>query len=210
MVRTLLITGSGIFAGTVNQGVWRSTNNGVDWAAANDGLASSTVNAIAAAGTTLFAGTWGEGVLASTDDGGHWTPVNDGLIGTIVWSLAVSGADLMAGTSGTSVWRRPLAELVTSVERSPNGPPVNFALGQNYPNPFNPSTRIHYALPQRAHVTLAVYNTLGQKVVELVNAEKEVGTCEVTFNANGLASGVYLYRIQAGSFVQTKKLVLLR
>jgi hypothetical protein len=88
--------------------------------------------------------------------------------------------------------------------------PIAFALDQNYPNPFNPSTTIRYALPQRSHVTLTVYNTLGQRVAELVNAEKEAGRYEVMFNANGLASGVYLYRIQAGTFVQTRKLVLLR
>jgi len=83
-------------------------------------------------------------------------------------------------------------------------------LQQNYPNPMNPSTTISYALPTRSYVTLSIFNTLGQKVVELVNGEKDAGAYNVTFDASGLASGVYLYRIQAGSFVQTKKLVVVK
>jgi hypothetical protein len=91
-----------------------------------------------------------------------------------------------------------------------SGIPSAFRLEQNYPNPFNPTTMIRYAIPQRSHVTLTVYNTLGQPVAELVNAEKEAGRYGVTFNANGLASGMYLYQLQAGTYVVTKKLVLLR
>jgi predicted GH43/DUF377 family glycosyl hydrolase len=88
--------------------------------------------------------------------------------------------------------------------------PTGFALAQNYPNPFNPSTTISYALPHRSHVTLSVFNTLGQQVTTLVNGEMEAGNHNVTFDATGLASGVYLYRLQAGEYVETRKLILLR
>jgi hypothetical protein len=88
------------------------------------------------------------------------------------------------------------------------GMPTEFELGQNYPNPFNPSTTISYALPQRSHVTLTVFNTLGQLVATLVNSEMGAGDHEVRFDAAGLASGVYLYRLQAGGFVETRKLLL--
>jgi hypothetical protein len=88
--------------------------------------------------------------------------------------------------------------------------PIAFALEQNYPNPFNPSTIIKYALPHRSHVTLTVYTTLGQQVATLVNGEVEVGYHEVEFNTTRLASGVYFYRLQAGEFVQAKKLVILK
>ena len=102
--------------------------------------------------------------------------------------------------------------LTVSVPPTKDGPglPSHHALSQNYPNPFNPTTTIRYAVPARSHVTLAVFNALGQKVAELVNAEKQAGSYDVTFNASGLASGVYFYRIQTGSFVQTKKLLLLK
>jgi hypothetical protein len=86
----------------------------------------------------------------------------------------------------------------------------DFDLMQNYPNPFNPITTIRYGLPVRAHVTLAVFNTLGQSVATLVNGEVDAGYHEVTFDAAGLASGVYFYRMQAGSFTDTKRLLLVR
>jgi hypothetical protein len=88
--------------------------------------------------------------------------------------------------------------------------PASIELQQNFPNPFNPSTTIRYALPRRSHVTLGVYNTLGQQVATLVNGEMEAGYHEVRFNATKFASGVYFYRIQAGNFSQARKLLLLR
>jgi hypothetical protein len=84
-----------------------------------------------------------------------------------------------------------------------------FVLLQNYPNPFNPSTTIRYGLARRSIVTLGVYNTLGQQVAVLAKGEQEAGFHEVKFDGSAFASGVSFYRIQAGSFVQTKKLVLL-
>lgn len=98
--------------------------------------------------------------------------------------------------------------------------PGTTVLEQNYPNPFNPSTTISYALPHRSYVKLTVFNTLGQQAATLVNGEVEAGYHQVTFNAGGLASGVYFYRLQVRSsdpatvgtpgFVQTRKLLLVR
>ena len=88
--------------------------------------------------------------------------------------------------------------------------PTEFALEQNYPNPFNPSTTIRYGLPSRSHGVLTVHNTLGQQVATLVEGEQEAGFHEVQFDASGLASGVYLYRLQAGDFVSTKSMLILK
>jgi hypothetical protein len=101
-----------------------------------------------------------------------------------------------------------LNPVATSV--SPLNVAVEFELYDNYPNPFNPSTTIRYALPYSSNVALAVFNALGQQVATLVNWIQEAGYHEVKFDGSNLASGVYFYRIQAGSFVQTKKLILLR
>ena len=90
------------------------------------------------------------------------------------------------------------------------GLPTVFALDQNYPNPFNPSTTIRYGLPNRSHVTLTVFNTLGQQITVLQSGDREAGYHEVRFDGTGLSSGVYFYRIQAGEFVQTRRLVLLK
>ena len=86
--------------------------------------------------------------------------------------------------------------------------PLTWELSQNYPNPFNPSTTIRYGLPARSQVTLTVFNTLGQQVAVLQNGEQDAGYHEAIFNAQGLSSGVYFCRMQAGSFVETKKLLL--
>ncbi len=96
------------------------------------------------------------------------------------------------------------------LEVSKKEAPKDYALQENYPNPFNPSTVIPFSIPIGGHVTLVIYNSLGQRVASLVDAEVEVGYHEVKFDASRLASGVYFYRLQAGNFVQTKKLLLLR
>ena len=88
--------------------------------------------------------------------------------------------------------------------------PTQWVLYECYPNPFNPSTTIRYGLPSRSHVTLTVFNTLGQQVAVLQNGEQQAGYHEVRFDASGLASGVYLYRLTAGSYVETRRLLLLR
>lgn len=88
--------------------------------------------------------------------------------------------------------------------------PTGYSLSQNYPNPFNPTTTIQYSLPSRSFVSLKVYDVLGREVATLVNGVQTAGHQSVEFNASGLSSSVYLYRIKAGSFSKTKKLVLLR
>ncbi len=85
-----------------------------------------------------------------------------------------------------------------------------FQLYQNYPNPFNPSTKINYSIPWTSLVILKVYDILGKEVATLINEEKSVGNYKVEFNASNLSSGIYFYRMQAGSFVSTKKFILLR
>jgi hypothetical protein len=99
--------------------------------------------------------------------------------------------------------------MTTSVNQN-KSTPSKFELLQNYPNPFNPSTTIKYQIPQAGMVTIKVYNILGQEVATLVNEMKNSGSYEVNFNANNLASGTYVYRLQAGAFVQTKKMLLLK
>ncbi len=93
---------------------------------------------------------------------------------------------------------------------SENQIPIQFSLSQNYPNPFNPSTTIKYQIPNSSFVSIKVYNTLGREVATLINEEKSTGSYQVEFNANGLSSGIYFCRIQAGNFSETKKLTLMK
>jgi hypothetical protein len=117
------------------------------------------------------------------------------------------------GTDSTRVYGCLVdANTYTAVDRDPglSKMPEQFSIAQNYPNPFNPSTTIRYGLPNRSHVTLTVFNTLGQQVATLVQGDQEAGYHEVRFDASGLSSGVYFYRLQAGTYVETRKLLLLR
>jgi len=105
-----------------------------------------------------------------------------------------------------------LAETITGVSEkyNHNVTPVNFELSQNYPNPFNPSTKINFSLTKNAHVTLTVYNILGQKVAVLVNGYRNAGNYQLNWDASNLSSGVYIYKLEAGNKVMSRKMVLLK
>jgi len=96
------------------------------------------------------------------------------------------------------------------VENGQAGLPSAISLSQNYPNPFNPSTTIRYELPKASHVTLKVFNVLGQEVAVLVDEMQDAGFKSVAWDASGFASGVYFYRMQAGTIIETKKLILIK
>ncbi len=209
MLHAFTVSGTNLFAGTYfGSGVYLSTDNGTSWTAVNIGLTNSNVRALAVSDTNLFAGTDGGGVFHSTNNGTSWSSFNTGLTNNVVNALLVSGTYLFAGTND-GVWRRPLLD-VTGVEDKNNEIPSKFTLEQNYPNPFNPSTTIIYSIPNLEFVTLKVFDVLGNEVATLVNEEKTVGSYEVEFNAANLSSGIYFYKLQTGSFVETKKMLLLK
>ena len=117
----------------------------------------------------------------------------------------------MGGYTNLEVYLNTLTgELVTGVEVASGFRPENFSLGQNFPNPFNPTTVISFQLSAVSEIKLTVYDVLGREVAVLVNERKPAGIHEVKFDAAGLSSGVYLYRLEAGNFVQARKLILLR
>ena len=97
-----------------------------------------------------------------------------------------------------------------SIEVNISEIPNNYALGQNYPNPFNPTTIINYQIPKRGFVTLKLFDALGREVSTLVNENKAAGKYSVTLNGSRLSSGVYIYKLSSGSFISTKKLVLMK
>jgi len=122
--------------------------------------------------------------------------------------------------SGMDTSKISLSEVPVKISTSSNtliltlasqtGIPVQYQLGQNYPNPFNPSTIINYSVPNAGLVTLKVYNVLGREIATLVNQEKSPGNYSVQFTGSKLSSGIYFYRMQSGSFEETKKLLLLK
>jgi len=98
----------------------------------------------------------------------------------------------------------------TSIDIPINTISKNFELHQNYPNPFNPNTTIGYNLPQTSDIRIEVFNIEGQRMATLVDERKPTGYHTIDFKGNRLASGVYLYRIQAGDYIETKKMILIR
>ena len=103
-----------------------------------------------------------------------------------------------------------LAAGLDGVKAQPTEVPAAYTLSQNYPNPFNPTTQIAFTIPKAGNVLLKVYNTLGQEVSTLINGQMAAGQHEVTFNAQNLASGIYFYRLTAGSYASTMKMVLMK
>ena len=205
------MSGTNLFAGTAGNGVFRSTDNGTNWTVVNSGLPEKTyVEAFAVSGTNLFAGTYGGGVFLSTNNGTDWTEVDTSLGDLYVYSLAIYGTNLFAGTWRNGVWYRPLSQMVTDVQRQKKDLPSTFSLGQNYPNPFNPTTIISYQLPTNVYVILRVYDVLGRVVKVLINKQEIAGIHSVQFEASNLPGGVYFYRLQAGNYSATKKLLLLK
>jgi len=208
------VSGTNLFVGTYGGGVFLSTNNGTSWTTVSSGLTNLNIlSLLAVDGTTILAGTDGDGVFVSSDNGTSWVPVNDGLTNLSVLSLAVVGTDLFAGTSSgnsNGVWRRPLSEITSVKETILSQIPRNYSLEQNYPNPFNPSTKINYSVPKSSIVQIKVFDVLGNEVEILVNEEKPAGTYELNWDAGILPSGVYFYQLKAGSFIETKKMLLMK
>jgi hypothetical protein len=206
-----------IYAGTDYKGIYRSTNEGTDWVDINTGLPYTSFAVLSIVFNTrghIYAGTGpgvmggGAGVFFSTDNGTNWTEFNTGLTNLQVHTLAIdTGGYIFAGTNG-GLFRS--VESTTGTEKSAEHYPCSFALKQNYPNPFNPSTVIGYKLAINCQVILKIRDMLGREIETLINERQNAGDHSVTFNAMNLPSGMYFYQLNAGSFTETKKLVLLK
>ncbi len=209
-VIALAASGTNLFAGTYGGGVFFSGNSGASWTAVNSGLTNLYISSFAVYGSNVFVGTQG-GIFVTADNGTNWTSVSTGLSGsTSIGALEIMGTTLFAGTGGTGVWRRPLAEMISIPKQDASTAPAALRLEQNFPNPFNPSTTISYSLPSDAAVQLRVFDALGREVAVLVNEMKSVGSHNVQFNAGGLNSGLYLYRLEANGAVLGGKMTLMK
>lgn len=192
---------------TSTKGILRSSNGGATWQHVYDAgritdiqVSHNTFPAIFAAGE--------EGVLRSTDYGLTWEIFNNGLPTNRLTSLLLSPSPDTVFVSSEvygvlKVWR-----FTASVPDE--APPIKFALRQNYPNPFNPTTTLSFDIHHSAFAILKVYDLLGREVATLVEEELSPGTYERTFNGANLASSVYITRLNAGSYSQSRKILLLK
>lgn len=213
-IQNLFYHGHNLFAiNEYDSLLYISTDKGSSWkprlttTSHNDIIDCLTFNPESGGESDIYVGT-SQGLMVSKDNGLTWHSFNEGFTDINIRSLVISGSYIYAG--GNGVWRRPLSDFVTGVKDKKNNLPTSFSLNQNYPNPFNPTTTINYSVPKSGFVTLKVYDVLGREVTTLVNENKPIGNYSVQINASKLVSGIYFYRMQAGDFVQTKKLILLK
>lgn len=150
----------------------------------------------------------GGGVYLSNDKGNTWQKINNGLEDIAAYSVGIDKNGNAIASTSTAIHR--LNNSLTDVKELTNLIPTNFVLSQNYPNPFNPSTIISYQISAISKVSLKVYDVFGSEVATLVNKVQPAGNYNINFDASRLSSGVYFYRIIAGDFIQTKKMILLK
>ncbi|MCX6161737.1 MAG: T9SS type A sorting domain-containing protein [Ignavibacteriae bacterium] len=211
-VISLGVSGNNIFAGTNGFGNYVTTNNGMNWAQIS--LSSLYVNTFAVTGNNIFAGGGGipgYGVFLSTNNGTSWTEINQGFPAyPHVRALLIANNYIFAGIIDISVWRRPLSEIINSVNNISTEIPSSFSLSQNYPNPFNPTTKISFQLSVAGFSSLKIFDLLGKEVATLVNETLKPGTYTAAFDGSQLPSGVYLYRLTTNEYTSAKSMLLIK
>ncbi len=209
-VNALIAVGSNIFAGVsdgygFNKDVFLSTDNGVSWNEMNNGLDPRFLpSSFATDGTNVFFSEQGY-IYLFDNKTNTWKPENS--LGS---PILVCGNYLFSGSLGTGVWKLDLTNITSVALQNSGAVPASYSLQQNYPNPFNPTTVITYQLPASSNVKLKIYNLLGEEIETLVNERQNSGIHNVTFNASGLASGAYIYTLNANGFTASKKLLLIK
>lgn len=209
IVTALAASKANLFAGLYHSGVWSSTDYGNSWNDASTGITDPNIVAVAVNGTDLYANTRSGNLFVSRDNAATWAKVDSNTMNVNILALAANATDLYAGTTSYGVMYRPVSG-ITSMRPGPSPLPKQFVLCENYPNPFNPTTTIQYELPVQSYVTLKVYTLLGQEVAKLVDETRPAGYYSVAWDASRMASGVYIYVLQAGSLARSRKLILLR
>jgi len=193
-------------------GLNRSTDNGQTFFPTAVVPFASVRDAAANSNSDIYLAMDDRNVYRSTNSGSSWININNGLPGsTYVYSFAERFDTMFGGTNNHGVYY--YSSTVTGISGS-NSSPGNYYLSQNYPNPFNPVTHLEYGISSSAggleFVTLTVYDTQGKVVDVLVNENKSPGYYSVKFDGTKISSGIYFYKIEAGDFTETKRMILLK
>ena len=220
-VRAMAIADTTVFAGVsdmdgddipwfVPGGLYRYQHWNSTWVECSNGLTATNVSALVPSGKNIFAAIADisrGGLFFSTDHGNTWS--KDTTVSAVNFPslIGVSGNNLFAWNE-KGLWRRPLSDLIASVGGISHAVIQQWNLDQNYPNPFNPTTRISYTISSTSRVQIKVFDQLGREIQTMVDEVQYPGSYVASFNGRGLSSGVYFCRIQAGSFAQTKKMIL--
>ena len=204
----LYSNGGCMFAGTEDGILYRSCDNGVNWEDISipDFIATSCM-IFNSSGHIFLSDS--NGVFHSIDNGDNWTTLNTGLTETNIHTLRIDNDGyLFAGSASGYIFKSN--QIISGFSESTTELPQSFYLYQNYPNPFNPSTSIRFSVSKRTLVQLKVFDIIGCEITTLVNEELEAGNYDITFNAGDISTGVYIYQLKAGTYMESKKMLLVR
>jgi hypothetical protein len=216
-IKSLIYYSGNLYGAIYGTGFASFNQTSGNWELKNSGLTNFNINLIYRVGNTIFACTQGGGIFTAIIGTWNWTSHNEGMSNLNIYSLGIKGLNIFAGSDSGKIYKRLTSELI-SVNNVSTTVPDKFELEQNYPNPFNPTTKIKFDIPNlplgrgvgEMTVTLKVFDILGKEIATLVNEQLQPGTYEVTFNGSSLPSGIYFYKLIAGDFVETKKLIILK
>jgi photosystem II stability/assembly factor-like uncharacterized protein len=204
-----------IYAGSSTY-LYRSTNNGANWESLTpNGQVGGIVTAldIFCSNDNIIYYAVNQGLYITPDECKTWFFANPSPVHVQPKSIVVDKSNRIFAINNLATTKPYFATgkfISTNVEGGISEIPTKFILHQNYPNPFNPTTRIKFGLPNSVLTKLIIYDILGSEVSVLLNKELEAGYHEVNFDATDLPTGIYFYKIQAGEFIQTKKMVLIK
>jgi stress response protein SCP2 len=205
-----------------DQRIFVSTDNGDSWVRYMYGGATSSFRGMIINSLDyVYIAMAGGGVISTTDNGTTWNELNSGIdeSNLDMTCLAIDQDERIYTAGHFNYFVYIGQKTISGIENDSRNLPSGFVLSQNYPNPFNPETIISYQIPvslipsqggASVHVILRVYDMLGREVSTLVNCEQNAGNYNVNFNAAGLSSGLYIYRLQAGTNVLSRKMQLIR
>lgn len=200
--------GTNIYAGTTT-GVYISSNNGSSWSQSTP-TSAYTIYSFANNGSSLFAGTYNDGVYLSLNGGSTWFNKNQGMpVSSVFNALVIANGYVFGAVNANTIKRRLLSEAI-SVQNISSNVPADYYLGQNYPNPFNPGTVVRFQLADVNNVSLKVYDVQGREVQTIVNEKLQPGTYEARIDGSELPSGTYYYKMEAGNYSETKKMILIK
>jgi hypothetical protein len=207
------------FGGFGSGHVYRSSNAGITWVNISGNLPDVPHQCVVIDPLytqNIYAGN-DLGVYVTTNGGAQWFEYRNGMPFALVFDLSIVNPNrhIRATTHGNGIYERSLVQNPVGIKQLGNEVPDKFGLFQNYPNPFNPSTKIKFNIPSAGSryaetVQLKIYDITGKAVASLINNELKPGKYEVDFNAVNLSSGIYFYKLTAGNFVSTRKMVFIK
>jgi photosystem II stability/assembly factor-like uncharacterized protein len=197
----------GIFVASQNDGIVLSEDNGDSWQEVNSGLNLPYPGIMSIDSEDKIYAASSNKVYTSSDNGSTWQNTSSGLSSGFITSLYVDRDNTaLVSLLGKGIYSTTPTTSAKTIKNIPS----EYILLQNYPNPFNPVTEIEFSLPEESFIKLEIFNSIGEKISTLVSEYLSAGRFKYEWNAEGLPSGVYFYRLSANNFVQTKKLLLMK